>query len=686
MEKPRAFFPSSKTFSINSGLTRTIAIPVGEAIFCSHITPRILHSHDLRNTGTLLNYSTIRIAYCLPIYFLIACNVLVAQQIAPNPNPAGNTISVTGNQSNDVVFENSGNIEISGGGALENLLLLNNHGTIVNESGGILIDKMKLNNRNTIINDNASMMITSVCNEFNATLTNDNFGMLNIGGSLLNGAAVINDNFSLLENDGCVRWNGIGTWTNRNGSMIINNHVFDELFLVNEATATIENNGNMDLHTFHNHGNFNNEQSGDLYIGSVFENHGLIINHGSLESFADFNQPATGTIFNHGFFKNSDTVLNLGGFRNEGGHFVNEGTFINGYFMINNGQITNNNVLRNNLKLEGNGVILGLLEDHGQIFPGTPPGNTGVMTLENWCSNGFIHIDIGGEFDGGGDKSLTEFDWIHVTGDADLFFNFNHVQIQLINNFVLTPGMTFEIIDVEGTLTQHNNGISDGDRVAVLGDIDVFVTFSGGDGNDVVLYTNPTPINDDLDGSLFMLANPDIGTVGTNVDSTTQVNEQDLDETGSTVWFFFVATSDGLMTVNTFGSDFDTQLHVYTQSSTGIENLNLVASNNDASAGGTLQSEASFVVTSGTIYQIRVGGFRAMGQTGPGAEGNILLQGNFEPIILGDVNLDGIVNLLDVEPFIDLLSNGSFQLEADINGDGSVNLLDVQPFISLLSS
>ena len=55
-----------------------------------------------------------------------------------------------------------------------------------------------------------------------------------------------------------------------------------------------------------------------------------------------------------------------------------------------------------------------------------------------------------------------------------------------------------------------------------------------------------------------------------------------------------------------------------------------------------------------------------------------------EPIVLGEVNCDGEVNLLDVAPFIDLLSNGGFSEKADINGDDSVNLLDVDPFITLL--
>ena len=53
--------------------------------------------------------------------------------------------------------------------------------------------------------------------------------------------------------------------------------------------------------------------------------------------------------------------------------------------------------------------------------------------------------------------------------------------------------------------------------------------------------------------------------------------------------------------------------------------------------------------------------------------------------IPGDVNCDGSVDLLDVAPFIDLLSKGGFSSKADINEDGSVDLLDVTPFVELLA-
>ena len=55
-------------------------------------------------------------------------------------------------------------------------------------------------------------------------------------------------------------------------------------------------------------------------------------------------------------------------------------------------------------------------------------------------------------------------------------------------------------------------------------------------------------------------------------------------------------------------------------------------------------------------------------------------------ILLGDVNLDGVVDFLDISPFIVLLSTQAFQLEADINEDGTVDFLDISPFIVILST
>ena len=53
--------------------------------------------------------------------------------------------------------------------------------------------------------------------------------------------------------------------------------------------------------------------------------------------------------------------------------------------------------------------------------------------------------------------------------------------------------------------------------------------------------------------------------------------------------------------------------------------------------------------------------------------------------LMGDVNCDGQVNLLDIDPFIELLNNGEYNPKADFNGDGQINLLDIQGFIDALN-
>ena len=55
-----------------------------------------------------------------------------------------------------------------------------------------------------------------------------------------------------------------------------------------------------------------------------------------------------------------------------------------------------------------------------------------------------------------------------------------------------------------------------------------------------------------------------------------------------------------------------------------------------------------------------------------------------EGILLGDVNLDGMVDLLDVAVFVQILTDDSFLKEADINEDCVVDLLDIAPFVQLL--
>ncbi len=52
--------------------------------------------------------------------------------------------------------------------------------------------------------------------------------------------------------------------------------------------------------------------------------------------------------------------------------------------------------------------------------------------------------------------------------------------------------------------------------------------------------------------------------------------------------------------------------------------------------------------------------------------------------LLGDCNLDSIVDFSDIPSFIDILTSGTFREEADCNLDGEVNFSDIPSFIEIL--
>lgn len=58
--------------------------------------------------------------------------------------------------------------------------------------------------------------------------------------------------------------------------------------------------------------------------------------------------------------------------------------------------------------------------------------------------------------------------------------------------------------------------------------------------------------------------------------------------------------------------------------------------------------------------------------------------GNTSPL-LGDVDLNGLVNFQDIQPFISALTSGVFQAEADCDQNGEVNFVDIAAFIAILS-
>ena len=55
-------------------------------------------------------------------------------------------------------------------------------------------------------------------------------------------------------------------------------------------------------------------------------------------------------------------------------------------------------------------------------------------------------------------------------------------------------------------------------------------------------------------------------------------------------------------------------------------------------------------------------------------------------VLLGDVNLDGVVDFSDIPAFIAVLQSGEFQADADIDSSGVVDFSDIPPFIAILQN
>ena len=109
--------------------------------------------------------------------------------------------------------------------------------------------------------------------------------------------------------------------------------------------------------------------------------------------------------------------------------------------------------------------------------------------------------------------------------------------------------------------------------------------------------------------------------------------------------------------------------------------------NNDILAGVWEFSEAQGVAPAGTVEVL----FFLLNVDFAGGTNPIWFDDSTAALVsstgceVGDVNGDGNVDLLDVGPFVDAITGGTFSCEADINEDGNVDLLDVGPFVTLLT-
>jgi hypothetical protein len=50
----------------------------------------------------------------------------------------------------------------------------------------------------------------------------------------------------------------------------------------------------------------------------------------------------------------------------------------------------------------------------------------------------------------------------------------------------------------------------------------------------------------------------------------------------------------------------------------------------------------------------------------------------------GDVNVDGEVNIADINAVISMILSGSIAAEGDVNGDGEINIADINAIIDII--
>lgn len=154
--------------------------------------------------------------------------------------------------------------------------------------------------------------------------------------------------------------------------------------------------------------------------------------------------------------------------------------------------------------------------------------------------------------------------------------------------------------------------------------------------------------NDDFDQAFEIMGLP-FTYVGSTVGATTAADDPELcvgsgTARGATVWFRLVAPVSTPLLLNTFGSNYDTMLAVFTGER---GNLTMLACNDDF---GSLQSQVQMNLVAGTVYFIEVAHYDSSG-----AGGDLVLSGEAIPF----TSCASVVGMsqTECEALVDLYNN-----------------------------
>ena len=184
---------------------------------------------------------------------------------------------------------------------------------------------------------------------------------------------------------------------------------------------------------------------------------------------------------------------------------------------------------------------------------------------------------------------------------------------------------SFNFAMVLGTLSEPTDCAPNGGTVGCAG------------GACTLVPPPPPPPNDDFANSAMVPNLPFTDSESTRFASVEPGEPAPCAGISQTVWYSFTPNTDVFLTADTFGSDFDTALAVYTGDS--LETLMNIDCNDDTAS---LQAEIQFSASAGTTYHFQVGGF--IGDAGSLAF-NLVTIKNPD----ADTDGDGIPNSTDLD-------------------------------------
>ena len=336
-------------------------------------------------------------------------------------------------------------------------------------------------------------------------------------------------------------------------------------------------------------------------------------------------------------------------------------------------------------------IVDGDLEiDGGVVGKNDSPTEMTVNGDLELADGSTLEVEVAGTIPG------TEFDQLTVNGDLTLGGN---LDVQTLPPFILQDAQQFAIIQTQGSVDGQFNGLGDGDWVANIDGIDLFISYQP---NAVFLFTESGEQSDPTKIDFQLLEHIDDqtsihGTQYCEDGFTLETSPSNLASygvlhphfSGSTALYCDADQGTTILTKDDRGAFALVSIDLAELNGNDVANVKfqgLTPSGDTTTQTFTIDGVAfgreTFTFNSTfenvtSVSWVQVPPFHQFD--------NIVFGEAIPPVILGDVNLDGAVNLLDVDPFIERLSTSDFQAEADCNQDGVVNLLDVDPFIVILS-